>query len=291
MELTARTLILDLLSTLSRGAMPVRALVEAGGLLGFAENNIRVTLSKLCSEGRVDHDERGSYRFSEPTEALSKQLRRWRGLEQQHRPWKGGWIAVHSARLGRGSVRRRRERALSALGFRPLEPGLYLRPDNRVGGVDAVRQRFLGIASISADEAGTVLVYEVGGLDSTAEARARGLWETDALTRGYRARLDELEKSRARLDELSSDQAMAETFVIGASVVRHLILDPLLPAPILDPAPRRALVEATREYDELGRSLWAPFLERHGVPHRTSTGSWRATHGALLDTGIKGAEA
>ena len=154
-----------------------------------------------------------------------------------------------------------------------------------------MRERFLAIASISADEAGTVLVYEVRGLDSAAEARARGLWEADALTRGYRALLDELEKSRARLDGLSPDQAMAETFVIGARVVRHLILDPLLPPPILDPAPRQALVEATRDYDELGRSLWAPFLERHGVRHRASSQSWRATHGALLDTGIQGAEA
>ena len=57
MDLTARKLILDLLTTVRRGAMPVRALVEAGELFGFAANNTRVSLSKLTSEGRVDRVE------------------------------------------------------------------------------------------------------------------------------------------------------------------------------------------------------------------------------------------
>ena len=54
MQTTARSLILDLLSTLRRGTMPVRALVEAGALLGIEENNIRVSLARFYASGRIE---------------------------------------------------------------------------------------------------------------------------------------------------------------------------------------------------------------------------------------------
>ena len=57
MHPTARSLILDLLSTLRRGTMPVRALVEAGALLGIEENNIRVSLARLYASHRIERDE------------------------------------------------------------------------------------------------------------------------------------------------------------------------------------------------------------------------------------------
>ena len=54
-----RSLVLDLLSTLRRGSMPVRALVEAAALFGIAENSLRVSLARLLAEGRVARDRRG----------------------------------------------------------------------------------------------------------------------------------------------------------------------------------------------------------------------------------------
>ena len=101
------------------------------------------------------------------------------------------------------------------------------------------------------------------------------------MTRSYRESVARLGESRARVERLGDEEAMVETFLVGAAVVRQLQLDPLLPAEILDPAPRRALVAATRAYDELGRSLWAGFLTRHGVPNFGSHRGWRASLGAL----------
>jgi len=43
---TAKSLTIDLLSTLRGGSMPVRALVASGALFGIAENNVRVTLAR-----------------------------------------------------------------------------------------------------------------------------------------------------------------------------------------------------------------------------------------------------
>lgn len=273
MDLTARSLILNLLSTVRRGAMPVAALVEAAALFGFAENNVRVSLSKLYAQDRVARDERGRYRLSPETAEVSNQLRRWRRLEEHHGPWRGGWVAIHCPRLGRGAVRRRRERAFGFLGLRPLEPGLQLRPDNLPGGVEGVRARYFALAP---DDDG-VLVYGVTQLDPVTDLRARSLWDADALTREYRRHLAVLAASRERLPSLPTEEAMVESFLVGAAAVRYLHLDPLLPESILDPAPRRELAVSAREYDERGRRLWASFLARHGVPHFAPHTGWRAT--------------
>ena len=89
MQTTARSLILDLLSTLRRGTMPVRALVEAGALLGIEENNIRVSVTRLDASGRIERDERGRYRLGPAVAALSGQLRSWRDLNDRTRRWRG----------------------------------------------------------------------------------------------------------------------------------------------------------------------------------------------------------
>jgi phenylacetic acid degradation operon negative regulatory protein len=283
-ELTARTLILDLLSTVRRGAMPVGCLVEAGALFGFAPNNLRVSLSKLHADGRVVRDERGQYRLGAAAAALSDRLRPWRRLEDQQRAWKGTWLAVYSPRAGRAAERRRRERALALMGFREFGPLLSIRPDNLRLGVEGVRRYF---ASLPEPAFEPPLVYGIHDLDPAADLRARSLWDADALSQSYRSFTARLRESTDRVAALSTDEAMVETFLVGAGAVRFLHLDPLLPVEILDPKPRETLVAATREYDELGRSLWAPFLARHHVPNFGSRGGWRAPLGALPETALQ----
>jgi len=43
-----------------------------------------------------------------------------------------------------------------------------------------------------------------------------------------------------------------------------------LPEEILPGEDRRALLEAMRAYDRLGRNCWGSLLARHGVPHRSA---------------------
>jgi len=293
-------LILDLLSTVRRGAMPVGCLVEAGGLFGLAPNNVRVSLSKLVTEGRVVRDERGQYRLGAAAAAASDRLRPWRRLEEQQRPWNGEWLAVHALRRGRGAERRRRDRALALMGFRALEPGLCVRPDNLRVGIAGVRGYLAsqlspldpldpldaGAPEDGADPPGP-LVYCMRDLDRATEARARGLWDADALTEQYRAWSDALDESRARLAQMSTDEAMVETFLVGRGAVRFLHLDPLLPVEIIDPAARAELVASARAYDELGRARWAPFLSRHGVPNFGSRDGWRAPLGGAPETTLQ----
>lgn len=293
MDLTARKLILDLLTTVRRGAMPVRALVEAGELFGFAANNVRVSLSKLTAEGRVDRDERGRYRLAPATAALAQRLRSWRRLEEQQRAWRGGWIAVHRSKRGRGAARARSDRALALLGFRELERGLHVRPDNLVGGVAGARERYLALAaggreSSAPEPDDATLVYGMVDLDAPTRGRAEGLWVPDVLFAGYRHWVERLAASRDRLASLSPQAAMVETFRVGGAAVRHLQFDPLLPVELLDPKPRQDLIAAMRSYDELGRLQWAPFLDRHEVPSFRARDGWRAGVSEIPDAALEG---
>jgi phenylacetic acid degradation operon negative regulatory protein len=258
----AKSLVLDLLSTLPRGAMPVRTLVDAGALFGLAGNNVRVALARLLASGLVERDERGLYRLGTRAEGVSRQVASWRTVEERVRPWAGGWVGVHTAGLARGDRRaaRLRTRALRLLGFRTLVPGLELRPDNLAGGVAAVREQ-LGRLGIDPETP----VFALGELDAATDARARRLWHPLALRAGYRKMRAAIAESEARLPDLAIEAAMAESFRIGGQAIRQIVLDPLLPEPIVPAAERAALVAAMRRYDRVGRSCWAEFMRATGV--------------------------
>ena len=123
-------------------------------------------------------------------------------------------------------------------------------------------------------------MFELGGLDPASDARARGLWDVTALCGGYRQSLADLAESERALQVASEAQAMVDSFLLGGRVIRQLVLDPLLPEPIVPTSERDALVEALRRYDRLGRACWAAFLERHGVIGRRAPADTRIPDGA-----------
>lgn len=262
MAVTAKSLILDLLSTLKGGAMPVRALVGAGALFALEENGIRVALTRLLASGLVERDERGQYRLAARAQALNRQVTSWRTLEERIRPWDGGWVAVLTAGLPRRPRRgvEQRARALRLIGFRSLAPGLEIRPDNLVGGVAAVRAQ---LYAVGLDRSAPV--FALGQLDPERAARAAGLWDVAALRRAYRLACRRIARSERRLLGLPRPRAMNESFRLGGQVIRQLVLDPLLPEPMVPAAERLALVAAMRRYDRAGRACWADFLRDFAV--------------------------
>jgi phenylacetic acid degradation operon negative regulatory protein len=260
---TAKSLILDLLSTLAGGTMPVSALVRAGELFGIAENSLRVALARLVAAGQVERDERGRYRMGRQAAPIDRRVTSWRRISERIRPWADRWVGVHTGAVSaRASDRQvqRRERALRFLGFGELSPGLSVRPDNLKGGIPAIRTE---LASLGV-EAG-VLVFEIDALDPATDARARGLWDVAGLCSGYRQSLSDIEASERHLQSVTEEEAMVESFLLGGRVIRQLVLDPLLPEPILPVGERDALVVAMRRYDKVGRAFWSAYLERHGV--------------------------
>lgn len=239
--------------------MPVAALIAAGRLFDISQNNIRVTLVRLRRAGMIEPDERGRYRLAPQAAPIGKQVTGWRDVEQRVRPWDRTWIAVHTRAVQRSERRAHRhgDRALRLLGFQLFHAGLHVRPDNLAGGIAGTREQLyeLGLDA-------KALVFRMDTLDAMNERRARGLWNTTALREGYRLSLAALARSERRLAELPPHDALVESFVLGGRVIRQIVLDPLLPEPLVPAHERKALVQAMCHYDRAGRSCWSSFLRQ-----------------------------
>ncbi|HVM98222.1 MAG TPA: hypothetical protein VMT89_17640 [Candidatus Acidoferrales bacterium] len=259
MEIIPKRLIVDLLSTAPKRSMPVAALIVAGELFGISENHLRVSLARLRAVGTVETDDRGRYRLAERTASVGRQVSSWREIDQRLRAWTGNWIGVHTAGVSRSERRSHRhsDRALRFLGFEPFDAGLHLRPDNLKGGIESVRRQ---LHDLGLDK--KAMVFVVADLDDEAEGRARRLWDTEDLHHAYRASRLELQTSQQRLSRLPLPEALVESFVLGGRVLRQIVLDPLLPEPLVQAAERSALVEAMAAYDRAGRACWASFLQQ-----------------------------
>lgn len=259
-QLSATALVLSLLSVAPRQTVPVQALIAAGRLFGITERGIRVALNRLDAEAKVRKLSRGLYGFAEGAEGIRREVARWIEAEDRAVEWSGAWIAVYTGEVSRTDRKRlrRHEGALRLRGFRALKPDLWIRPDNLRGGVQAVAADLhaLGLAE-------DAIAFVASSFSTSEDPVAKDLWDSASLADAYSRLTDELKCSEERAASLSIDQAMVETLSIGRYVVRHILLDPLLPKALLATDDRYRLVEQMRQYDRLGRRLWQAFLARY----------------------------
>jgi len=252
-----RRLMLNLLAVAEGGQLGVAEAVRAGALFGASENAVRVTLTRLARAGLVETVERGAYRLGPEGRELGADVAAWRSAEDRLTSWSGEWIAVATGGLPRSNRKalRARERALDMLGLRELEAGLYLRPDNFLGGVDTLRRRLAGLG-LCADAA----VFRASALDAGREARARGLWRDLGPAESYAEAGARLDAWRDGAAALSLEEAARESYLLGNAAIRRIVFDPMLPAPLADEAERRDFIAATRRFDDEGRRIWAAFF-------------------------------
>jgi phenylacetic acid degradation operon negative regulatory protein len=248
-----RHLILKLLLGAEGGPLSARDAIASCALFGIRENSVRVALVRLSADGMIEAEARGTYRIGPNAAELAENVRAWRTAESRVRKWTGAWIAVHCGALGRSDRAglRQRDRALQLLGFCELDRGLFVRPDNLVGGVTGVRSRLhkLGLDAEAA-------VFAVTSFDGERDARARALWNGKALTKSYVHMRQRLEKWLTRAKSLDLDVAARESFLLGNDAIRQLVFDPLLPEPLADVNARRAFVDTVVEFDRVGHAIW-----------------------------------
>lgn len=253
MKPTAKKLILGLLLAREGAALSVSEAVSACALFDLTENNVRVTLARLRSEGLIESSERGSYHFGPAGRDLAEQVYTWHDAEQRLRDWGGGYIVASVAALGRSDRRamRRRERALALLGMRELERGLYLRPDNLEPGVAGVRRRLrlLGLDT----EAPVFSASDFGA----AESQIAGLWDVPVLERRYREGRQRLQHWLDNRDALDPDTAARESYLLGGAAIRELVYDPWLPGAWIDVDARRDYLMTVQRFDAAGKAVWA----------------------------------
>jgi phenylacetic acid degradation operon negative regulatory protein len=241
--MTAKRIVLELLSAAPDHESSSAAMVACGALLGISENSVRVTLARLVAAGTLEPTGRGTYRLNTP---ITRHVTAWRELEKLVRRWDGGWLCVHTADASRDrGAARRSTRALKLLGFRTLARGLEVRPDNLHG----THERLLALG-LDAD----ALVYRAD-FDPATDARARKLWDAERLTRSYTQTTERIERWLATM-ELEPRAAAREAFFFGGDVLRKIIFDPRLPEPLVDIAARKQMLEAAARLDTYGRRLW-----------------------------------
>ncbi|MFF2806131.1 PaaX family transcriptional regulator C-terminal domain-containing protein [Streptomyces sp. NPDC058000] len=209
--LTARSVVLSTLLGHHPPRLPVRALVRVGELFGIAEGTVRVALSRMVAAGDL-RQHAGSYALT--TRLLARQARQDESRAPRTRPWHGAWeIAVVTADGSRPPAERTALRqAMAALRLAELREGSWLRPAN----LDRPRP-----AAATAQ-----CTWFTGAPDADPAALARSLWDLD----GWATRAREL------LAALDRAEAPADRFTVAAAVLRHLLTDPLLPAPLLPDA-------------------------------------------------------
>lgn len=254
----ARHLILDLLLASDGAPLSAREAIVACALFGISANNARVAIARLSSEGLIEPAERGSYGLSAQAHELADDVATWRTAEQRVRDWSGSYIAVHCGALGRSDrvALRNRRRAFDMLGFREMERGLWLRPDNIERDLDAVRQR---LRTLGLEREASVFI--AGAFDSAREARIAKLWNGKALSANYRKLRGELDTWLRAYEALDPDVAAREAFLLGGKAIRHIVYDPLLPAPLVDAEARHAFVDTVRRFDQVGRLIWQRLYE------------------------------
>jgi phenylacetic acid degradation operon negative regulatory protein len=260
-RLTAKRLVLELLTATDSHKGSVANLVAAGDILGVDAGSVRVALARLVAAGTLELAGRGEYLLGAATRALTAQVTGWRDLERQVRRWDGGWACVHLGEATRSdrSALRRRQRALRLLGFRELGKTLALRPDNLAGGITALRDQ---LVALGLDE--PAFVYRASDFDDATEQRARAVFDGNKLDASYRQTTARIGRFLVAMTDLSPRAAARESFFFGGDVLRAIMFDPRLPEPLVDVAARRAMVDAARRIDAAGRRVWAQMF---GMPH------------------------
>lgn len=261
MNVSAKAVVLEVLSageSIYHGVLPVKSLVQAASVFDIAENSVRVAIVRLRAEGLLESPGRGEYRLGPSAQVVNDKIHGWRTISSRVGNWDASWAAVFTADLSRTDrpALRRRLRALRYLGFEEFKSGLFLRPNNLTSGIDGIRAE---LAALGLDAGASV--FRIEELNPDEERRARALWDSPGLEHTYSKLHGDLEVSLNRLEDLPLNDSVREAFLLGREGIRHVVLDPLLPEPLVDEDKRASMVGVLQNYCDKGLTLWARFLE------------------------------
>jgi phenylacetic acid degradation operon negative regulatory protein len=238
--LSARSVLATALLGADEPHLTVGELVAIASLFGISDGAARTCLWRMVSNGELTGDD-GIYALAGSLLERRQRVDEAARFDDTALPWDGTWeLAVVSMDRRSAADRLALRKAATALHLAELREGIWIRPDNldpdRLPTLRAVLDRqcvhFHGAATgVPAD-----FVRSLFNLDD---------WTADA-RRLTAAMLDELDVEAVDADDFSYK------FALSITVVRHLQLDPLLPAE-LDPAdwPGHHLRSTYRQFDEV----------------------------------------
>jgi phenylacetic acid degradation operon negative regulatory protein len=229
-------------------SLPPDRLRRAGELFGFRSGTVRTALSRAVASGEVVREPTGWYRLAGPL--LERQRRQDEGRTGPRSPWSGAWrTAVVLGGPRPAEQRAELRRAMGSLRFGELRDGVWMRPDN----LHVVR------SSWAWGVVGPACTWAQSWPDHDADLPAR-LWDLSA----WSTTAESLRRSLGPLLvalERSDPTALRPGFEVSAAVLRHLALDPLLPAELLPRRwPGRELRSAYERFDRAYRRLLRGYL-------------------------------
>ncbi len=239
--LSARSVLATALLGADQPHLTAGELVEMASLFGISDGAARTCLWRMAANGELNSDD-GVYTLA------GRLLERRQRVDDASRmddtalsPWDGTWeLAVVSVERRSASDRLALRKAATALHLAELREGIWFRPDNldrnRLPTLRAVLDQQCVHFHGAATDIPAETVRSLFNLDD---------WAVDA-RRLSRAMRDELD-----IDVLGADD-FAYQFALSIAVVRHLELDPLLPAELIPRQwPGPALRSTYRRFDTL----------------------------------------
>ena len=246
--LSARSVLATALLGADQPHLTVGELVAMASLFGISDGAARTCLWRMVSNGELTSDD-GTYALS------GGLLERRQRVDEASRidddaapPWDGTWeLAVVSLERRSAADRLALRKAATALHLAELREGVWIRPDNldrdRLPTLRAVLDRQCVHFHNAATDVPAETVRSLFDLDE---------WAADA-RRLTRALGDEVDAEAVASDDF------AYWFALSVAVVRHLQLDPLLPAEFIPRgmagtgsaqrlSPLRRSVQATTEH-------------------------------------------
>ncbi|OBA84065.1 transcriptional regulator [Mycobacterium sp. 1164966.3] len=236
--LSARSVLASALLGSDESRLTAGELINVASLFGISAGATRTCLWRMVSAGELSADD-GNYalagRLLERRERVDEASRMDDAAE-----WDGTWeLAIVSLERRPAAERLELRKAAIALHLAELREGVWLRPDNldsqRLPGSRAVLDRqcihFHGAATdISPDQMRSLFSLDEWAADAEVLIEAMNL------------------RANKRAD---STQRLADEFALSIAVVRHLQLDPQLPAELI-PArwPGHTLRDTYRRFDE-----------------------------------------
>ena len=261
-RLTTKRFLLQILNAIDGHRSPASELIRAAEVMQISANSVRVTLARLKAAGLVEDEPGAVYALSREALRVQRYAAGWQRLESRVAGWDGSWLVIATGALPRGDRKAlaARRRAMSLFGFETLDRCLRLRPNNLALSLDELRHELF---DLGLDE--EAVIGELRGLGARDDARARGLWDGETIDRQHRTTRRELESSLEQLPRMSREEAARQTFLLGNQAIHQLVLDPLLPEPLVDPEARHRLVQVMARYDIAGRQAWRQIIGEGAV--------------------------
>ena len=255
-DVSARALVLSLISGAEAGPQSIARLIGAAALFGIEAPAVRVAVARLFKEGLLESPDRGLYMPGPRAKALTRRLQDWQNVRRKLAPWNGDWLIALTHHLGRSDRKqlRARERALTLIGFRETPSAIWVRPANLSAKIE---DQHTDLLALGAGDAITLL--RAAGITGEDPASWTALWSPDALAANYAAAMRAMQQSLARLPGKPADAAARETLLIGQAVLRLINLDPLLPAELGNQADFLHMVDQMLAYNETGQKCWRDY--------------------------------